>query len=208
MSSYGPARICGLFRGGTCQRLCTESCRHGSLLMCATDFSSGIVTRNLGASNALNDAPMSQAGSVASALGSERPVVDPIQDALGYAPFARRIARAVSETPSPEGPVMAVHGPWGSGKSTLLNFVKHEIAALPPAQPPVVIDFNLRWFEAQQNLAAQFLAAAVNFREGSTGGVAPEFDRSPILGGLEQRLSGPQQYVHYLLEHWPQGTPL
>ena len=101
---------------------------------------------------------MSQAESAASPLGSDRPVVDPTQDAFGYAPFARRIARAVSETPSPEGLVMAIHGPWGSGKSTLLNFVKHEIAALPRAQQPVVIDFNPWWFEGQQNLAAQFLA--------------------------------------------------
>jgi predicted KAP-like P-loop ATPase len=53
---------------------------------------------------------------------------------------------------------MAIHGPWGSGKSTLLNFVKHEIAALLPAQRAVVIDFNPWWFEGQQNLAAQFLA--------------------------------------------------
>jgi hypothetical protein len=89
---------------------------------------------------------MSQAESAASPLGSDRPVVDPTQDAFGYAPFARRIARAVSETPSPEGLVMAIHGPWGSGKSTLLNFVKHEIAAVPRAQQPVVIDFNPWWF--------------------------------------------------------------
>jgi predicted KAP-like P-loop ATPase len=91
-------------------------------------------------------------------LRSDRPVIDPAQDAFGYAPFARRLARAVSETPSPEGLVMAIHGPWGCGKSTLLNFVKHEIAALPQERRPIVIDFNPWWFEGQQNLAAQFLA--------------------------------------------------
>jgi predicted KAP-like P-loop ATPase len=101
---------------------------------------------------------MSEAESAASPLGSDRPALDPTQDAFGYAPFARRIARAVSETPSPEGLVMAIHGPWGSGKSTLLNFVKHEIAALPQSQRPIIIEFNPWWFEGQQNLAAQFLA--------------------------------------------------
>jgi KAP family P-loop domain len=81
-----------------------------------------------------------------------------VQPAFGYAPFARRLSRAISETPSPEGLVMAIHGPWGCGKSTLLNFVKYEIAALPEEYRPVVIDFNPWWFEGQQNLAAQFLA--------------------------------------------------
>jgi predicted KAP-like P-loop ATPase len=93
-----------------------------------------------------------------SPLGSDRPETDPGHDAFGYAPFARRIARAVSETPSPEGLVMAIHGPWGSGKSTLLNFVRHEITKLPAERRPIVIDFNPWWFDGQQNLAAQFLA--------------------------------------------------
>jgi predicted KAP-like P-loop ATPase len=101
---------------------------------------------------------MTEEQSAAPPLGSDRPVIDPAQDAFGYAPFARRLARAVSETPSPEGLVMAIHGPWGCGKSTLLNFVKHEIAALPEEHRPIVIDFNPWWFEGQQNLAAQFLA--------------------------------------------------
>jgi hypothetical protein len=63
MSSYGLARIFGLFRDGICPRLRTVPCRRGSLLMCATDFSSGIDTKSQGASHALNDAPMSQAES-------------------------------------------------------------------------------------------------------------------------------------------------
>ena len=91
-------------------------------------------------------------------LGSDRPVLEPAEDAFGYAPFARRIARAIAETPRPEGLVMAIHGLWGSGKSTFLNFVRHEISALEPARRPVVIDFNPWWFEGQQNLAAQFIA--------------------------------------------------
>jgi predicted KAP-like P-loop ATPase len=98
---------------------------------------------------------MTEEQSAAPPLGSDRPVIDPAQDAFGYAPFARRLARAVSETPSPEGLVMAIHGPWGCGKSTLLNFVKHEIAALPEEHRPIVIDFNPWWFEGQQNLAAR-----------------------------------------------------
>ena len=85
---------------------------------------------------------MREAEPAAPPLGSDRPVINPTQDAFGYAPFARRIARAVSETPSPEGLAIAIHGPWGSGKSTLLNFVKHEIATIPKEPRPVVIDFN------------------------------------------------------------------
>jgi predicted KAP-like P-loop ATPase len=91
-------------------------------------------------------------------LGSDRPVTDPAEDAYGYAPFARRLARAVSETPSPEGLVIGIHGAWGTGKSALLNFVKHEITALAEEHRPIVIEFNPWWFEGQRNLAAQFLA--------------------------------------------------
>lgn len=91
-------------------------------------------------------------------LRSDRPVTDPSQDAYGYAPFAQRLARAVSDTPSPEGLVMGIHGAWGTGKSTLLNFVRHEIEAQPEKNRPIVIDFNPWWFEGQRNLAAQFLA--------------------------------------------------
>ena len=90
-------------------------------------------------------------------IGSDAPLTDPAHDAFGYAPFARRIADAVCKTPSPQGLVLAIHGPWGVGKSTLLNFVKHDLARLPSDEQPIVIDFNPWWFNSREDLATQFL---------------------------------------------------
>ncbi len=92
------------------------------------------------------------------AIGSDAALTDPAHDAFGYAPFAQRIADAVSKTLSPQGLVMAIHGPWGSGKSTLLNFVKYYLARLPNDRQPIVIDFNPWWFDSSEHLAIQFLS--------------------------------------------------
>jgi predicted KAP-like P-loop ATPase len=92
------------------------------------------------------------------AIGSDAALTDPAYDAFGYAPFAQRIADAVSKTPSPQGLVMAIHGPWGSGKSTLLNFVKYYLAQLSKDVQPIVIEFNPWWFDSREHLAIQFLS--------------------------------------------------
>lgn len=92
------------------------------------------------------------------AVGSDAPQTDPAHDAFGYAPFAQRIADAVCKTPSPQGLVMAIHGPWGVGKTSLLNFVKHDLAHLPNNEQPIVIDFNPWWFNNREHLATQFLS--------------------------------------------------
>lgn len=91
------------------------------------------------------------------AIGSDAALTDPAHDAFGYAPFAQRIADAVCKTPSPQGLVMAIHGPWGSGKSTLLNFVKYYLARASN-KPPIIIDFNPWWFDSREHLAIQFLS--------------------------------------------------
>lgn len=91
-------------------------------------------------------------------VGSDIPQTDPDLDEFGYADFAKLIAAAVTNTPSPQGLVMAIHGPWGTGKSTLLNFVKHYLRTREVSSKPIVIEFNPWWFEDRGQLAAQFLA--------------------------------------------------
>lgn len=90
-------------------------------------------------------------------IGSDIPQTDPVHDAFGYSAFAQRIADAVLKTPSPQGLVMAIHGPWGSGKSSLLNFVKFNLDRLSDGEKPIVIDFNPWWFANSEDLATQFL---------------------------------------------------
>lgn len=90
-------------------------------------------------------------------LGSDLPLVDPAEDAYGYAPFAALIAEAIVCNRSPQGLVLAVHGKWGSGKSSLLNFIKHDLNGLPDDRRPVVVDFNPWWFEGREQIASQLL---------------------------------------------------
>ena len=54
---------------------------------------------------------------------ADNPLIDPKDDRLGYASFAKNLAESLCKMTSPEGFVVAVYGSWGSGKSTLLNFV-------------------------------------------------------------------------------------
>lgn len=91
-------------------------------------------------------------------IGSDAPQTNPADDAFGYAPFAQRIADAICKAPSPQGLVMAIHGPWGSGKSSLLNYVKYNLGAFPESDRPIVVDFNPWWFKGHDQLAGQFLA--------------------------------------------------
>lgn len=90
-------------------------------------------------------------------LGSDIPQVDPVCDAFGYAPFAKMVAGAIVKTQSPQGLVMAIHGPWGAGKSSLINFVKHYLKSDFAEKAPAVIDFNPWWFDDRKQLAGQFL---------------------------------------------------
>lgn len=115
-------------------------------------------------------------------LGSDLPVEDPEHDAYGYAQFASHIARAIRATPSPQGLVMAVHGPWGSGKSSLLNFVKHDLRASPKDSRPVLVDFNPWWFNGRDQLAGQLLA---QFK----ASVPDSFEKFRLLGDLLAKYS-------------------
>ena len=90
-------------------------------------------------------------------LNSDAPKEDPTDDAFGFAMFAKRIAEAIKRTPSPQGLVMAIHGPWGSGKSTLLNFSKHYLSQ-GTGDGIMIIDFNPWWFNDKNHLATQFLS--------------------------------------------------
>lgn len=91
-------------------------------------------------------------------LGSDLPLLDPSEDAYGYAPFASQLAAAIVDNKSPQGLVLAVHGKWGSGKSSLLNFIKHDLKNLPDDRRPVLVDFNPWWFEGRDQIASQLLA--------------------------------------------------
>ncbi|GIV03545.1 MAG: NTPase [Fimbriimonadales bacterium] len=90
-------------------------------------------------------------------FSADRPVSDPKEDLLGYAPFAENLAKAIRRYPGSDPLVLALHGPWGSGKSTVLNFVIHYLGQVPENDRPVIVTFNPWWFSGQESLARAFL---------------------------------------------------
>lgn len=92
-------------------------------------------------------------------LSSDKPLVDPAEDAYGYAKFSSDIAKAIGETRNPEGLVIAISAPWGAGKTTALNFIKSYLGSVEEPVRPIVIDFNPWWFDGKEHLAKQFLAS-------------------------------------------------
>ena len=93
---------------------------------------------------------------------SESPLLNPTDDLLGYAPFAKLLANAILTAKADLGLVVGLHGPWGSGKSTVLNFVKQYIAERASTTAEhgniVSMDFNPWMFHgSHHSLVAKYL---------------------------------------------------
>ena len=91
----------------------------------------------------------------------DQPIVDPAEDRLGLADFAKHLANTLTHPLSVEGYVVAVNAPWGAGKTTFLNFVTH-YASLEGNVAPIVLKFNPWWFSGQsvvQRFFRELLAA-------------------------------------------------
>jgi predicted KAP-like P-loop ATPase len=89
-------------------------------------------------------------------LSADKPLVDPQEDQLGYAPFARHLAFSLTRMVPAEGFVVAIYGPWGSGKTTLLNFLFHYFKQAPVDEQPIIVPFNPWWFSGHEKLAKHF----------------------------------------------------
>jgi predicted KAP-like P-loop ATPase len=89
-------------------------------------------------------------------LSSDKPVTDPKDDRLGYAPFAKQLAENICKMVRPEGLVIALYGPWGSGKSTLLEFIEHYLELKPDEEKLLVVRFNPWWFSGHEDLTKRF----------------------------------------------------
>lgn len=92
------------------------------------------------------------------ALSGDRPLSDPNDDRLGYAPFAKHLAKALREMMPVEGFVVSINGPWGSGKTTVLNFIEYYLKDVEEAKRPEVIYFNPWWFSGREDLTRRFFS--------------------------------------------------
>ncbi len=103
-------------------------------------------------------------------LSADKPLIDPQEDQLGYALFARHLAFSLTKMVPAEGFVVAIYGPWGSGKTTLLNFLFHYFKEAPVDEQPIIVPFNPWWFSGHEKLAKHFfdqLQASLATSEGN-----------------------------------------
>lgn len=89
-------------------------------------------------------------------LSADRPGSDPSSDRLGYAPFAKRLAKSIATLSRAEGHVVALYGSWGFGKTTMLNYVRHYLNAMEPNERPVIVSYNPWWFSGHEDLVRAF----------------------------------------------------
>ena len=89
-------------------------------------------------------------------LSADKPLLDPQEDQLGYALFAKHLAFSLTRMVPAEGFVVAIYGPWGSGKTTLLNFLFHYFKEAPVDDQPIIVPFNPWWFSGHEKLAKHF----------------------------------------------------
>jgi predicted KAP-like P-loop ATPase len=89
-------------------------------------------------------------------LSADKPLLEPQEDQLGYALFARHLAFSLTRMVPAEGFVVAIYGPWGSGKTTLLNFLFHYFKQAPVDEQPIIVPFNPWWFSGHEKLAKHF----------------------------------------------------
>ncbi len=89
-------------------------------------------------------------------LSADKPLSEPRDDRLEYAPLAQHLADSLGRMTPPEGFVVAIYGPWGSGKTTLLQFVEHFLREKSLGEQPIFIHFNPWWFSGHEDLTRQF----------------------------------------------------
>ncbi|MEL7490206.1 MAG: KAP family NTPase [Pseudomonadota bacterium] len=128
-------------------------------------------------------------------LYDDAPVLNPDDDALGYAPFAKMVAATIRSQSATRGFVFAIHGAWGSGKTTALNFVQHDMT--DDGEEITVVKFNPWWFSGQEELTHAFfeeLAIAV-------GAISQETEKA--IRKYARRLSGVTSALKYGLKLLP-----
>jgi len=119
------------------------------------------------------------------------------EDALGYAPFAKRIAGVIGRLASPSGYVIAIQGTWGSGKSTALNFARTYIerrnAALKPGETKVeIVEFRPWLISGHEDLVASFFKV---LKEHITPGEAGDRKLGNLLARMSRGAIGPTMGV-------------
>jgi predicted KAP-like P-loop ATPase len=89
-------------------------------------------------------------------ISSDKPVINPKEDSLGYAEFSKNIASSLIKGDFKDGLVISIYGEWGAGKSTVLSFIEHNL--LHDDTDIEIIRFNPWWFSSEEALLLSFFS--------------------------------------------------
>jgi|ERR671933_316215 predicted KAP-like P-loop ATPase len=90
-------------------------------------------------------------------LSADNALLEPKQDRLGYASFAKHLADSICQMNFPEGFVIAIYGSSGFGKSTLLNFLTYYLEQKPENEQPIIVPFNPWLFSGGEDITRRFI---------------------------------------------------
>jgi predicted KAP-like P-loop ATPase len=95
-------------------------------------------------------------------ISTDSYLVEPKDDLLGHASFAKYLANSICEMTFPEGFIIAIYGYWNSGKSTLLNFIVHYLNQKSDEEKPIIVPFNPWLFSGHENITRRFFEQLQN----------------------------------------------
>src|SRR4051812_25331244 len=99
---------------------------------------------------------MSRKRAATQPLLTDAPLVEPRQDRLGRAPFARSLAQSVLALKGDDSFVVGICGPRGSGKSSIPNMMVAELEKKRRKNRPVILRFNPWLYSGRDRLLQNF----------------------------------------------------
>jgi|GEM_PF-4875463 len=100
-------------------------------------------------------------------LQSDKKIIAPEEDTLGYKTFSDNFAKSIVQYSSKDSMVFGLEAEWGSGKSTILGWMKNYIQEHD--KDIIVVEFNPWVFSSHTDLIDIFLAEVSQSLEGDLG---------------------------------------
>jgi predicted KAP-like P-loop ATPase len=105
-------------------------------------------------------------------LTNDTPITTPKDDHFGIDPFAKALAKAITDMRAPEGVAIGINGPWGSGKSSAINLILYHLREAIESGKIKVVRFNPWWMSGTEAIAGAFLEDLLSAIGPSTGDAA------------------------------------
>ena len=93
-------------------------------------------------------------------INSDKPINQSADDQFGRAGFSQAIANQMLATPSVDGYVLGIQGPWGSGKTSVLNIIAECLEK--SSERLMIVRFNPWLFSGAEDLLQQFFKELIS----------------------------------------------